>query len=134
MTYSVSKTFRFCYGHRLLNDPGKCKNIHGHTAKVTIHLEKDSVDENGMVVHFENLKKTIGGWISKNLDHTLIISSRDPIKKYLDEQKERYLALDSNPTAEMIARFIFDQAKSMGLPVARVDLWESESSKATYRV
>ena len=134
MTYSVSKTFRFCYGHSLLNDPGKCKNIHGHTAKVTIHLENDSVDENGMVVHFENLKKTIGGWISENLDHTLIISARDPIKKYLDEQGERYLALESNPTAEMIARFIFDRAKSMGLSVARVDLWESESSKATYRV
>ena len=130
--YSVSKTFTFCYGHRLLNDEGKCKNFHGHSSRVTITLESSGLDKNGMVLHFDRLKETIGRWISENLDHTLIISKNDPIKKVLDKMEEKHLAIDANPTAENIARIIFEKSAEFGLPVKSVDAWESETSKATY--
>ena len=130
--YTVSKTFSFCYGHRLLNDEGKCRHLHGHSARVTINLGSADLDENGMVVHFDNLKKTIGNWISENLDHNLIILKDDPIKGALDELGERHMSITDNPTAENIARIIFDRTEELGLPVISVEMWESETSKATY--
>jgi 6-pyruvoyltetrahydropterin/6-carboxytetrahydropterin synthase len=41
--------------------------------------------------------------------------------------------LDVNPTAENIARVIFDRAAAVGLPVTEVVLWETANSYATYR-
>ncbi len=130
--YTVSKTFSFCYGHRLLNDRGKCRHLHGHSAKVTINLGNEKLDENGMVVHFDKLKTTIGNWISENLDHNMIISDEDPIRKALDELDERYISISDNPTAENIAHIVFDRAKELDLPVMSVEMWESDTSKATY--
>jgi 6-pyruvoyltetrahydropterin/6-carboxytetrahydropterin synthase len=40
--------------------------------------------------------------------------------------------LDSNPTAERIARLIYDVSRDQGLPVTRVTLWETPTSWATY--
>jgi 6-pyruvoyltetrahydropterin/6-carboxytetrahydropterin synthase len=40
--------------------------------------------------------------------------------------------MKDNPTAENIARLIFDYAKSRRLPVASVRLWETVNSHADY--
>lgn len=130
--YSISKIFTFCYGHRLLKDEGKCGHLHGHTAKTTLVLEGDELDRRGMVFHFDRLKETMGAWIEENLDHTLLLSKDDPVIKALEKTGERFRTMSANPTAENIARMIFDAASELGLPVARVELWESETSKATY--
>jgi len=130
--YTISKTFAFCYGHRLCGDKGKCKNLHGHTAKTAIVLESENLDDSGMVYHFDKLKETIGRWISENLDHTMILSKDDPIAKLFDSLNERYLAIEGDPTAENIAKLIYDTAKGLKLPVICVEMWESETSKATY--
>jgi 6-pyruvoyltetrahydropterin/6-carboxytetrahydropterin synthase len=38
-----------------------------------------------------------------------------------------------NPTAENIAKLIFNYARSQGLPVVEVRLWETPTSYASYR-
>lgn len=131
--YSVSKTFSFCYGHRLMNDPGKCGGLHGHTAKATIVIEADELDKLGMVCHFDQLKEKIGTWIEENLDHRMLLAEGDPLTKLLHEQGERVVTLAGNPTAENIAKMLFDETKAAGLPVSEVEIWESPTSKATYR-
>jgi 6-pyruvoyltetrahydropterin/6-carboxytetrahydropterin synthase len=40
--------------------------------------------------------------------------------------------MDSNPTAENIARLIYEHAKEAGLPVVEVLLWETEHCFSTY--
>jgi 6-pyruvoyltetrahydropterin/6-carboxytetrahydropterin synthase len=130
--FSISKSFSFCYGHRLLGDKGKCRNLHGHTARVVIHLESEGLDENGMVCHFDNLKGTIGKWIEENLDHSMLLSKDDPAAKALKELDERLYVMETNPTAENIARLIHDQAISQRLPVTRVEMWESDTAKAVF--
>jgi 6-pyruvoyltetrahydropterin/6-carboxytetrahydropterin synthase len=40
--------------------------------------------------------------------------------------------MDCNPTAENIARLIYDHAKAAGLPVVEVILWETERCCSTY--
>lgn len=130
--YSVSKTFSFCYGHRLLNDPGKCSRIHGHSAKVTIMLESAELDGVGMVCHFNVLKERVGAWIENTLDHRMILCRDDAMAKLLKDADEDFVEVDFNPTAENLAKFVFDRAKGEGLPVARVEFWESPTSKATF--
>jgi 6-pyruvoyltetrahydropterin/6-carboxytetrahydropterin synthase len=41
--------------------------------------------------------------------------------------------MEDNPTAENIARLIYQQARAQGLPVCEVRLWETPTSFATYR-
>lgn len=131
--YSVSKTFQFCYGHRLLDDPGKCRGLHGHTAKVTIVLESDELDDLGMVHHFDVIKQKVGKWIEQTLDHRMLLSKKDPLVELLQKAGERPVLLDNNPTAENIAKLIFDHAKEAELPVKEVELWESPTAQATYK-
>jgi len=38
-----------------------------------------------------------------------------------------------NPTAENIARLIYQAAMRSGLPVVEITFWETENSYATYR-
>ncbi len=53
--------------------------------------------------------------------------------EWLDGRGEPYLALDDNPTAENIARAIYDFVREAGYPVRSVRLWETPTSHATYR-
>ena len=76
--FSISKSFSFCYGHRLLGDKGKCRHFHGHTARIVILLAAEILDDHGMVYHFDRLKETIGTWIDEKLDHAMLLSKKDP--------------------------------------------------------
>ncbi len=129
--FTVSKTFSFCYGHRLLGDEGKCRHLHGHTGRATFVLGSDELDEKGMVFHFDRLKETVGKWIEENLDHVLLLHKDDPVADLLKTKDERFLAMDSNPTAESIAKMLFDTAVKFNLPIVQVEVWESDTSKAS---
>jgi len=131
--YSVTKGIYFCYGHRLMNYDGACRHLHGHNGKVEVELEREKLDSLGMVVDFSEIRNVIKDWIDKTLDHTMLLKKDDPLIPILKEKKERFHELVQNPTAESIARLIYDYARSKGFPVTRVTLWETESSFATYR-
>ena len=130
--FTVSKTFIFCYGHRLMGDAGRCGRLHGHTARATFVLQSGALDERGMVVHFDRLKETVGVWIQAHLDHTLMLHRQDPIAGALEGLGENFFAMDENPTAEHLAQLLFRMVEDFGLPIASVDVWESETSRATY--
>lgn len=130
--YTISKTFSFCYGHRLLGDVGKCRHLHGHTGKAAFTLEAKTLDKLSMVIHFDRLKETMGRWILENLDHTLLLHRDDPVAKTLHGCGERFREMSVNPTAESIAKMLFDAAFEFKLPIKSVEVWESETSKATY--
>lgn len=131
--YSVTKTIRFCYGHRLLNYAGKCRYLHGHNGTVEIELESEHLDRQGMVWDFGEIKQVIHTWIDQQLDHKLILCRKDSVVPMLRKLGEPVFLIEANPTAEAIARLIFDYAVSRGFPVSAVRLWETESSVASYR-
>ena len=131
--FRVTKESDFCYGHRLLNYDGKCKHLHGHNGKAVIVLEGAQLDHRGMVVDFSDIKKHVAGWIDANLDHRMILHEADPIVPILQDMGEPMYLVSENPTAESIAKLIYDFAKSHRLPVKEVSLWETFNSYATYR-
>jgi len=131
--FRVTKEIHFCYGHRLLNYDGKCRNLHGHNSKAVITLESSTLDHLGMVVDFSEIKRILGRWIDDHLDHKMLLHREDPVVADLRRHGEPFVLLDVNPTAENIAKLICDHALENGLPVVEVTLWETENSFATYR-
>ena len=131
--FAVTKEIHFCYGHRLLGYAGKCRHLHGHNGKAVVTLEAPDLDRLGMVVDFGEMKRVLGKWIDDTLDHRMLLHRDDPVVPELERQGEPLVLLDVNPTAENIARVIFDHAAAAGLPVVEVTLWETANSFATYR-
>lgn len=131
--FKVTKHLSFCYGHRLLNYDGKCRHLHGHNGKVEIELTADRLDDRGMVMDFTEVKDRIQEWLDRELDHRMLLNRKDPVAPILENLKEPLFLLDENPTAEAIARLVFNQAAGLGFPISEVRMWESEGSFATYR-
>jgi 6-pyruvoyltetrahydropterin/6-carboxytetrahydropterin synthase len=130
--FHVTREIDFCYGHRLLNYEGKCRHLHGHNGKALITLEAAKLDERGMVLDFGDIKAAMSGWIDDNLDHRMILCRRDPAVDLLKQLGEPMYLLDENPTAENIARLIYEVAASKGFPVVEVRLWETPRCYAAY--
>jgi 6-pyruvoyltetrahydropterin/6-carboxytetrahydropterin synthase len=131
--FQVTREIHFCYGHRLLNHDGKCRHLHGHNGKAVVTLEAPHLDGMGMVVDFSKIKRVVSAWIDTTLDHRMLLHKDDPAVPELRRLGEPLLLLDANPTAETIAKTIFDYTKSQGFPVTQVALWETHDSFAVYR-
>ena len=131
--FRVTQEIEFCYGHRLLNYDGKCKNLHGHNGKAIIVLEGVSLDHRGMVVDFSDIKNVVSNWIDVNLDHRMILHRDDPARKALEALGEPLYLIDTNPTAENIAKLIYDVTAKAGFPIVESLLWETPNCFATYR-
>jgi 6-pyruvoyltetrahydropterin/6-carboxytetrahydropterin synthase len=130
--YRVSREIKFCYGHRLLNYEGKCRHLHGHNGRAVITLETAQLDGLGMVMDFSRIKQVVSTWIDETLDHRMLLHKDDPVLPLLRRQGEPVYVMDVNPTAENIARLLYDFAVSQGFPVVEVQLWETDHCFATY--
>lgn len=131
--YRVVKELNFCYGHRLLDYQGKCAHPHGHNGRVEIEFGAQALDKRGMVIDFVDIKAEVKRFLDEELDHQMLLRRDDPLTKILQEMGEPVFVMEQNPTAENIARVIFEYAKGRGLPVLGVKLWETHSSYAEYR-
>jgi len=130
--FHVSREIDFCYGHRLMDYAGKCRHLHGHNGRVLVTIEASHLDRQGMVVDFAEIKRVLSRWIDDSLDHRMILRRDDPAVPLLEQLGEPLFLMDANPTAENVARLIFDYAASQGFPVVEVRLWETPRCCATY--
>jgi 6-pyruvoyltetrahydropterin/6-carboxytetrahydropterin synthase len=130
--FRVTREISFCYGHRLLHYDGKCRYLHGHNGRAVVSFVATDLDPLGMVVDFTRIKRVLGAWIDEALDHKMLLHRDDPLLPLLRQQGEPVFVMDVNPTAENIARLIYDFAASQGLPVVEVQLWETDTCFATY--
>jgi 6-pyruvoyl-tetrahydropterin synthase len=73
--------------HRLLNLPGKCQQIHGHSLKVKVSwIGGVNVDgyftlDDGSVMDFSNAKRVVRRYLDESYDHHLLLSQHDPWTK-----------------------------------------------------
>ncbi len=130
--YTVGREIHFSYGHRLTNYNGKCARLHGHNGRVSVEVSADKLDGLGMVMDFYKIRESIGKWIDETLDHRTLLAENDPLVAVLQKAGEPVVVMKENPTAEAMARWIFDEAVRKGLPVSRVTFWETENSFASY--
>jgi 6-pyruvoyltetrahydropterin/6-carboxytetrahydropterin synthase len=130
--FRVTREIDFCYGHRLLNYDGKCRHLHGHNGRAVIVLESPKLDDRGMVLDFTDIKRVVSRWIDETLDHRMILCRDDPAVTALKQLGEPLHLIDANPTAENIAKLIFDFTASQGFPIVETHLWETPQCYATY--
>jgi 6-pyruvoyltetrahydropterin/6-carboxytetrahydropterin synthase len=130
--HSITQTFSLCYGHRLLGETGKPAQVHGHTATVVLTLQNGGLNERGQVYPKSRVEETLGSWINKELDHSLILCNTDPLLPSLNHLGERVYVMTENPTEENIARMIYHRASDFGLPVESVEVWDTENTRAVY--
>ena len=112
----------FSAAHRLQEIGGTCEKLHGHNFIVGVSVTSSKLTEAGILIDFRVLKEWIEE-ILNVLDH-----------KYLNEID--YFK-NVNPSAENIAKFIYDRivekVQRHNLDVSQVSIWESEDAKVTYK-
>jgi len=120
--YEIKIKTDFAAAHCLREVGGKCESLHGHNFTVEVAVESEALDELGMVIDFRILKTKTQA-VLQALDH-----------RYLNELP---LFQGKNPSSENLASFIFEelarQIDQQGYWVSWVAVWESETSRATYR-
>ena len=134
--YLVRIETTFDSGHRLLDYDGKCAYPHGHTYKAEVFLGGNSLDSQGLVFDFTDLKRWVKGWIDDNWDHAFLVNSRDTemVAALASLTKSRVYQFNrENPSCEVICRTLFNTvAELCGIAPARVRVWESEDQYAEY--
>ena len=130
--FRITRRIDFCYGHRLRDYPGNCRNLHGHNGRVEIVLETEGLDSRGMVADFADVDRVVKKWIDDHLDHRMLLRKDDPLIPALEKAGEPLFLMDGNPTAEEIARLLFQRSRDLGLPVVEVRFWETPDSLAVY--
>lgn len=107
MNLRVTKIFDFETAHALWGYDGKCRNIHGHSYKLTVSITGDIIDDvnevkNGMIIDFGDLKKIIKSAVVEDFDHALLVNGKTPHAKYAEVESgfSKIMLCDYQPTCE----------------------------------
>lgn len=120
--FELTITVNFEAAHYINNYSGKCSRLHGHNWKVEVNIYGSKLDELGMLIDFRDLKATVNKIMLK-LDH------------YCLNEIEPFCSI--NPTAENIAKYIYEQLLEtrefdQDKKLRSVKVWESLNSAAAY--
>jgi len=136
--YKLITETEFDSAHFLKGYPGKCANIHGHRWRIVCEIAAENLQntgpERGMLVDFSTLKKAIKG-LADSLDHQLIYEegALKPVTvAALEEEGFALLALPFTPTAENIAKYLYDEMTAQGFPVSCLTVYETPNNAAAY--
>ncbi|MDN3678622.1 6-carboxytetrahydropterin synthase [Flavobacterium paronense] len=104
----ITKQFSFETGHALYGYDGKCKNVHGHSYKLSVTVIGKPISDNsnvkfGMVIDFSDLKKIVKEEIVDAFDHATVFNKNTPHVELAAELKNRghhVILVDYQPTSE----------------------------------
>jgi 6-pyruvoyltetrahydropterin/6-carboxytetrahydropterin synthase len=130
--FRVTQELAFCYGHRLLGHAGKCARVHGHNARAWVTLAADRLDAQGMVADFDAIQRRVRSFLDERIDHQLLLHRDDPLVPAFRALGEQFQVLEFPPTAENVARMIFEHVERAGFPVVEVRLEEQPGSVASF--
>jgi 6-pyruvoyltetrahydropterin/6-carboxytetrahydropterin synthase len=138
----LTRVFNFDMAHALLNYPGKCKNIHGHTYKLEVTVQgtpcnNESSPMKGMLIDFSDFKKLIHNDLVSIWDHALMIhQDSDPaLLIALKNNYEKIMIVPFQPTTEnMICEMasIIKKILPSHLQLFSLRLYETENSYAEW--
>jgi len=114
----ITKQFYFETGHALHGYDGKCRNVHGHSYKLSVTVigspSTNTEDvKYGMVIDFKDLKKIVKDEIVDKFDHATVFNKNTPHVELAHELEKRghsVILVDYQPTSEMM---IIDFAKKI---------------------
>jgi len=111
----VRRVFEFEAAHRLPEHPGACRELHGHSYRLLVSIDRPVEPRSGMAIDFAELKRIVARDVVERVDH-----------RYLND-------LIDNPTAERIAEWIWGRL-APGLPgLLEIELHETRNCSVVYR-
>jgi len=139
----ITKQFSFETGHALYGYDGKCKNVHGHSYKLSVTVIGTPITDSnnvkfGMVIDFSDLKKIVSEEIVDIFDHATVFNKNTPHVELADELKNRghhVILVNYQPTSE---NMVIDFAKKIqdrlpnNIQLHSLKLQETESSFAEW--
>ncbi|WP_456463439.1 6-pyruvoyl trahydropterin synthase family protein [Lutibacter sp.] len=106
----ITKKFHFETGHALYGYDGKCRNVHGHSYKLSVTVIGIPISDStnvkyGMVIDFGDLKKIIASEIVDKFDHATVFNKNTPhieLANELEKRGHNIILVDYQPTSEMM--------------------------------
>jgi 6-pyruvoyltetrahydropterin/6-carboxytetrahydropterin synthase len=104
----ITKQFSFETGHALYGYDGKCKNVHGHSYKLSVTVIGKPISDNsnvkfGMVIDFSDLKKIVKEEIVDVFDHATVFNKNTPhveLAAELENRGHHVILVNYQPTSE----------------------------------
>ncbi len=118
--YEVIIKRDFSAAHMIKEIGGKCEELHGHNFLVEAAVSAPDLNSEGIVIDFREVKSRLAGILGE-FDHRCL--------------NDLPFFSSNSPTAENIARFIFDRLREKlpaGIALARVTVWESDDARVSY--
>jgi 6-pyruvoyltetrahydropterin/6-carboxytetrahydropterin synthase len=139
----ITKMFSFETGHALYGYDGKCRNVHGHSYKLSVTVIGNPISDSshvkfGMVIDFSDLKKIVKEEIVNVFDHATVFNKNTPhveLAKELSDRGHNVLLVNYQPTSEMM---VIDFAKKIKarlpsrIKLHSLKLQETDSSYAEW--
>jgi len=142
-TIRITKQFSFETGHALYGYDGKCRNVHGHSYKLSVTVIGNPIEDTsdvklGMVIDFTDLKKIVKEEIVDKFDHATVFNEKTPhieLAKELENRGHNVILVSYQPTSEnMITDFAERIKKRLpeSIRLHSLKLQETESSFAEW--
>jgi 6-pyruvoyltetrahydropterin/6-carboxytetrahydropterin synthase len=114
----IFKEFTFEAAHRLPNVPPghKCSRLHGHSFRVSVHVEAPVGDDTGWVRDFADLT-----------------GAMQPVLACLDHYYLNEISGLENPTSEILAGWIWERLRPSLPELSQVVIRETCTSGCVYR-
>lgn len=139
----ITKQFSFETGHALYGYDGKCKNVHGHSYKLSVTVIGKPISDTtnvkyGMVIDFSDLKKIVKNEIVDVFDHATVFNKNTPhveLAKELENRGHKILLVDYQPTSEMMVIDFSEKIKKhlpQNIALHSLKLQETETSFAEW--
>jgi len=118
--YTIRIEDSFSSAHFLAAYNGKCENLHGHNYHIRAYAKGRELDKSGILVDFSIFKKALKE-ILDPIDHVNL--------------NDLPAFSDNNPSAEKIAKYIFEKLteKLPSVSISKVEVFETEKNMACYR-
>ena len=118
MKIRLSKSFQFEAAHWLPTFPQghKCRRMHGHSFRIDVVVEGDVDQEKGYLIDYGTIKQ-----------------AAQPVIDQLDHYVLNEIEGLENPTAEMIAKWVFDRVGEHLPMLVAVRVHETCTTEAEYQ-
>jgi 6-pyruvoyltetrahydropterin/6-carboxytetrahydropterin synthase len=139
----ITKQFSFETGHALFGYDGKCRNVHGHSYKLSVTVIGSPIEEKGavklgMVIDFSDLKKIVKEEVVDVFDHATVFNKNTPhieLAKELTNRGHSVILADYQPTSENMVLDFADKIKARlpkNITLFSLKLQETDSSFAEW--
>ena len=114
----IRKSFTFEAAHMLPNvaPDHKCRRLHGHSFKITVHVSGPVGEESGWVIDFGDITTAV-----------------EPLRKRLDHYYLNEIEGLENPTSENLAKWVWKRLKPDLPGLSKLIVQETCTSACIYR-